>query len=271
MTDEEAGLPPMTDAGFELLRAQLDASYAGVDAGDGAAANPPPDGSVCDNDPGTLELAANPTSPTDTDAGCLPINVQPAPDCYSDDQCTNLFGAGFYCRQMNGRPELRSGRRQLRARSRCNVHRARSACMQLLCADGGGTCDQRDICEAGTEFDAGDNAFGPPVQTITTNNLFAGDAAPDAAPHPTFQDDAGGVGPNHTWCSLLPQNPGSVKPASGQPPPGGTGSSGGNGTPPDLLLVRIRTCSSRRTHESCRSAKAIPTSTPWRASARMSS
>ena len=215
----DSGLPPETDAGFEQLKADIDASYH--DAAQGAGSNPPPANATCVDDPLTQGI----TSGLGPNAGCQAINVQRNPACFVDADCS-IFGTGYVCRQLkevqNCVPADASGPVD---GGQCEGH---SVCMQLSCPPPGAPCDQRDICEPGTEFDAGvDDASVLDASALTNDQIFGG-SAPDAAPAAQYTDPASGSGVEHTWCSMRPQDTASVKTAGGTPPPNHGQSGGGS-------------------------------------------
>ncbi|MBV9949999.1 MAG: C-type lectin domain-containing protein, partial [Myxococcales bacterium] len=214
---DAGGLP---DSATELLN-ELDAARQDVFIG--AAAPPPPDGSVCqsdlDGDVPAQGIGLNPSS----GAGCAFTNVVTTSDCLQDSDCLT-FGSHFVCRQIkddgtctpNGSAGVPVNGTTCRGHSRCGV---------LNCPTLTTTCNQIEVCNPGTTFDAGpDPGSNLDAEPFNPAALFEG-GLPDAAPAGAYIDPPDGSGPDHTWCHMVPQDP---VPAANQPAKNKGGSSGNN-------------------------------------------
>lgn len=215
----DSGLPPETEAGLEQLKADIDASYSGVNQG--AGANPPPGTATCVDDP----LSQGLTALGEANTGCQAINVQRNPPCFVDSDCA-IWGAGYVCRQLKEEQDCSPEEATVPVDGGpCEGH---AVCMQLSCPPPDVPCDQRDICEPGTEFDAGIGEASVLDAGALTNNQIFGGSAPDAAPAGEYSDPPSGSGVEHAWCSMRPQDGTSVKNAGGTPPPQHGESGGGS-------------------------------------------
>ncbi len=213
---------------LDQLIADYDAAGAGTPQG--AAANPPPDGSTnCIDDAGADQIGDG------NGAGCLfqrvnePLNFQ----CTTDSDCSSL-GSGLVCRQVKNDqtcdPGDGGGRGQVCDANGCRtLYCATGAhCGKLNCPpiDPANRCDQIEVCNPNSEFTitALDPDAGLPAGNFDPARMFDG-GLPDASPSTAYSDPPTGSGRNHSWCFMKPQNP---VPAADQPETGNTGKSGGS-------------------------------------------
>ena len=230
--DLDAGELPDTYA-----QLQLEVQQSQTHVLHGAASHPPPDGSTCPSDFDIDAQAVSFQGP-DSGAGCQFIPEAHSIECFSDHDCTSKYGAGIFCRQevdvQGCAPSGVDGGSPTDANS-CTAH---AQCGSLRCVSDNLPCGQVDLCTSGTSFDASaDPGSNLDAQPFDPAGMF--DAGlPDAAPSSAYFDPATGLGPNHSWCKALPQNP---VPAAAQPSKGKGGLSG-NGTKisfkfdPDLIF-----------------------------------
>jgi hypothetical protein len=224
----------LTDNYDDLVR-----DRAAADAGifQGAAANPPPDGSTCPPDDPAAEAIG-----LHEFAGCSFLPISTSFQCFRDADCAPL-GAGLYCRQSKDDqachpPDAGDVTPFPVPGEPCEAH---GLCGTLTCPPiSPPRCGEVTICNPGTEFDAGvDPGSDLDASPYNPAQLFDG-GVPDAAPTGAYVDPPTGTGKNHSWCKLNPQDPASVAPAS-QPSSAKSGSSG-SGTSisfafdPDLIF-----------------------------------
>jgi len=198
--EPEAGLPDSTtELQNEILQAR-----AGTFGG--AAANPPPDGSVCPINPLAQGIGLSP----DAGIGCDFVNVIRNRDCITDSDCPS----GFICRQEKNvsnppcnPPDASPG--TFVAGETCKGH---SVCGQLACPTVNNPCDQVIVCNPGSSYDAGLAA----TSTLTPGpfnpaTLFDG-GIPDSGPSAAYSDPPSpGHDQTHPWCQMQPQDPNSVQ------------------------------------------------------------
>jgi hypothetical protein len=193
----------------------------------GAAANPPPPGSTCPSDNDFASAAVGLTPPQgahEFTAGCSYNLGNPRVACHKDQDCPSTQ----VCRPIQndptcGPPDAGPGDASPTDADSC---KGQSYCVQISCPKDPNTrCDQIEICDPGTLFDASPNSV-PSAQPFNPAGLF--DAGiPDAAG--VYVDPPSGTGVNHTWCHLNPQHPGSVVPANQNP-----ANNGGNSSTPSI-------------------------------------
>ena len=185
---------------------ELDADF--VQAGHrnfiGAAANPPPDGSTCiDDNPDASAIGLNPQ----VGGGCSALNVQRLSHCTTNADCAG-FGAGYLCREykdsLDCNPPNSDASVTTETTADCVGH---ARCMQISCPPSVAPCDEIDICDPGTTFDAGlDPGSNLDAGAFNPATIFGG-ALPDAAPSGQYVDPPDGSGVEHTWCAMNPQAP----------------------------------------------------------------
>jgi hypothetical protein len=202
---------PPSDAAVVAAQELLKQQIALVDAGQfqGAASNPPSPGSTCPSaDPASSAIGSEPG------VGCQVTDKQGVPNgCDTDSDCS-AFGPSYVCRETpppepctpQGIPPL------------CPVYRY---CVILDCPqpDNSLPCDEINICNPGSENDAGLDPDASNVAPVALNpgDLFGGNP-PDAAPTAAYVDNPpppnSDAGVNHPWCRMITQNPLSVPQAS---------------------------------------------------------
>jgi hypothetical protein len=201
--EPEAGLPDSsTTLQSEILAARDGGPFLG------AAANPPANGSTC-NDP-TLSngIGLEP----DAGIGCDFVNVNNSSRCVLNSDCP----AGFLCRET----KLDAGCTPPSASPGTFVKASECGgighCGQLLCRPNRAPCDEINVCNPGTTFDAGlDDASTLAPRTFNPASLFDSGVVPDAGPSPGYSDPSGPQrDTNHPWCFMHPQDPNSVQNAS---------------------------------------------------------
>lgn len=209
--EQNSGLP----ASFTELQEAVDASFHDVFVG--PAANPPSPTSTatCPDDPLANGFGIGPSS---QGGGCQFANVINGFECFNDSDCAQ-FSGGFVCRQQKDDPNCGDINDPAPA---CVGH---GRCGQIVCPETTGPCEQIEVCNPGSDFDAGlDPGSNLDAQAFDPGSLFGG-AVPDAAPTSAYVDPPDGSGTGHSWCYLNPQDPNSVKPAV-KPSPNYSGHSG---------------------------------------------
>ncbi len=224
---QPVGNPP-SDAAILAAQDELLWQIGHPDAGQGAARNPPGPGSTCPQpDPSTLALG--PVGPSGlAGVGCQITNQKlvdggAAGECTSDEQCQRNFGASYVCREIMDDPQCPKTYDPNTDASPC---KERAWCVVLDCSGltlpgDNNPCDEIQICNPGSEYDAGvdpDTRWDPP--TFDPGPLFPGGTVPDASPSSAFNKDdpnpgEADAGVNHPWCKFTTQNP--AMPAADQP------------------------------------------------------
>jgi hypothetical protein len=206
--EPEAGLPATIDE----LQAEILAVRAGMDGG-AVAANPPPDGSTCDDDPDAQAIGTNP----DAGIGCSFVNVKLASDCLTNDDCA-VFGANFVCRQRKDTPDCAPPDAAATFNQASCLGRAR--CGQIVCPTHRKPCDRVVVCTPGSVFDSGlDDGSRLSAGPFNPASLFAG-GIPDAGATGKYIDPSTpGRDESHPWCLMGPQDPNAVKAPATQPNP----------------------------------------------------
>jgi Lectin C-type domain len=173
--------------------------------------NPPSSTSTCSDNPTADAVGSDSNNAA---SGCRFINVVRTSDCLVDADCG---GNGFVCRQVTDVAACIT--QNAATPSSANQCKGHARCGQLSCPDSSGQCDQVEVCNPGTTFTAVlDTGSTLAAQPFSPAALFGG-TVPTANPSTQYVDLPSGVGHEHTWCSLSPQDPNSVKPASQPSPP----------------------------------------------------
>ena len=196
---------PQAQSKLPATYAELQSDYAKADAGIyvGAAANPPPAGTTCDQpNPNSEGIGLNPT----LGGGCEAVNVQKGFTCSLDSDCSAL-GSDYKCRVYNDvlackTPTLDAG--QLPAiGAGCKGHHF---CMQVRCPTTAAPCDEIDICDPGLVYDGGkDPGTNLDAGTYDPATAFGG-ALPDAGSVGIYNDPILDTGTAHSWCSMNAQH-----------------------------------------------------------------
>jgi hypothetical protein len=196
--EQDSGLPDS----MEALQAQI----AMAEAGDfqGAAANPPPDGSTCQDNPAANAIGVNP----EKGAGCAFETPVSAFECHSDSDCTQ-FGADLLCRQVKDLNNCQPP--DAGPPGPGEMCRGHAQCIRLHCPPNESPCGELKVCNPNTDFDAGlDPGSALDAAPFQPASLFNG-AVPDAAPSGAYFDPPNGLGTSHTWCSMASQDPNAIK------------------------------------------------------------
>jgi hypothetical protein len=201
ISEQEAGLT--TDA--EVLKQQI--ALVKADVFVGAAANPPPSGSKCPDNPDANALGRR----SGFNEGCSFVNVQAlSKDCMQDTDCSQ-YGTGFLCRQVPDDPNCNPPVGDAAPGGPVDgaTCRGHSFCGQLSCPTDNLPCNQVELCGPYPDIDAGpDPGSNLDAEPVNPAALFNGAPVPDAAPSPGYSDPAirGDIGRNHSWCFMNPQN-----------------------------------------------------------------
>jgi hypothetical protein len=226
---------PETESGLPGSMAELTAEVK--DSGPtGASAHPPTSGACPPEDPANSALGID----GDAGNGCQPTEISNI-GCFSDAECVTKAGPGFLCRQKKDDvstchpPDAGTAAANGPSASDCRGH---AVCMKVTCPADQPPCDQINICNPGTEVDAGlDPGAQLDAGAFQPSGLFSG-TLPDASPTGTYIDLPTGIGIENAWCKMAPEKP--VPPAN-QAPGGYTGNSGGSSAisfkfDPDLVF-----------------------------------
>lgn len=218
--DESAGGLPATP---QQLMDEIDA--ASQDVFVGAAANPPPPGSVCPSDQFFDAASQGIGLGPDSGAGCwfsqqTLLDGGTAPDgglisegCFQDTDCTGQLGPGWFCRQLKNfaactPPDGGPGAPTELADGGGNACLGQSWCVQIQCPTVNTSCNEVQVCNPDASFDAGpDPTLNLDAGLYSSVSAFGG-VVPDAAPSGSYIDPPdGATGPNHPWCWMVPQHP----------------------------------------------------------------
>src|SRR5262249_18271866 len=150
----------------------------------GAAANPPPDGSMCPDDAGANGIGTRP----DAGEGCAFTNIKPNFNCFQNSDCSQ-FGAGFFCRQVKDDPNCApkdpdGGDAATNVPVDGAVCRGHSVCGQVVCPTDNlaNRCNQVELCGPYPDFDAGgpDPISNLDAEAFNPSGLFEA-GVPDGA------------------------------------------------------------------------------------------
>ncbi len=219
---------PATDAAIFAAQDELKWLIAHPDAGIGATANPPTSGCPPQPDAGSLAIGTgkNGEGCTYADKRQIPLDRGTTRECTSDQECQSQFGASYLCREIMDVATC-PATLQPGTDARCAEHAwcVSVDCSGLVLPGDNNPCDEINICNPGTEQDAGvdpDTRWDPPA--FDPGTLFPGGKVPNASPSTTFEQDPtpgqADAGVDHPWCKFTTQNP--QFPVADQP---------GNGSP----------------------------------------
>lgn len=224
--EADAGLPmPLDDseAAKKAAQDELKTQIAQTDAGifKGAAANPPEAGAKCHNDPNSNALGAGGA------VGCELIETKDeSRGCVTNKDCEQ-YGPQFVCRRTKLVPNCNPPDANPGYPIQGQTCPGTSICGILSCPTDDQKCDEIEICNPGSDVDAGldPNSQMDPT-ALDPASLFP-NGRPDAGPSAVYWDPPTGQGTEHSWCKMSTQNPQSV-PTATAPVDDKRGESGGS-------------------------------------------
>lgn len=210
-----------------LLPATLEQLEQDIANHTGPAANPPPEGSTCSDDPesNAVGLDPPPSDPNDPKS-CRFVKDTPEKTCLTNDECPG----GHLCRPVKESDDCHPAADAV-SPTKEQTCATKTLCGIMLCPydETVTRCSEVEICNPGTEFDAGMNAESLPASPLDPQSVYK-NGPPDAAPSPQYRDDpVNKDGKNHTWCRMKTQDPNSVGPTE-SPVTSKKGGTKGNGT-----------------------------------------